>query len=150
MNIDFDITIIGGGVIGLACARALSLNHSVLLVEQHEQLGSDTSSRNSEVIHAGLYYKEGSLKETLCVAGRQQLYRYCEQYNVPFRKTGKLIVAANATGHSKLDTLFAKGQRLNIPLQMLDQASLKEMEPTVAGYAALFSPETGIIDSHTF
>ena len=83
MAVDFDFTIIGGGVIGLACARALAKHGSVLLVEQHSIFGGETSSRNSEVIHAGLYYPSGSLKETLCLLGRKQLYAYCEEQDIP-------------------------------------------------------------------
>jgi L-2-hydroxyglutarate oxidase LhgO len=149
MPADFDVTIIGGGVIGLACAHALSADRSVLLVEQHDLFGSETSSRNSEVIHAGLYYPPGSLKESLCIEGRKRLYAFCEQYDVPHRKTGKLIVAPSAD-HPALDRLEQKARGLNIPTERLTRQEINEREPHVRAEAALFSPETGIIDSHTY
>ncbi|HCG78970.1 MAG TPA: NAD(P)/FAD-dependent oxidoreductase, partial [Oceanospirillales bacterium] len=141
--------IIGGGVIGLACAHALSADRSVLLVEQHDLFGSETSSRNSEVIHAGLYYPPGSLKESLCIEGRKRLYAFCEQYDVPHRKTGKLIVAPSAD-HPALDRLEQKARGLNIPTERLSREEISEREPNVRAEAALFSPETGILDSHTY
>ncbi|MEC8907378.1 MAG: NAD(P)/FAD-dependent oxidoreductase, partial [Pseudomonadota bacterium] len=149
MPADFDVTIIGGGVIGLACAHALSADRSVLLVEQHDLFGSETSSRNSEVIHAGLYYPPGSLKESLCIEGRKRLYAFCEQYDVPHRKTGKLIVAPSAD-HPALDRLEQKARGLNIPTERLSREEISEREPNVRAEAALFSPETGILDSHTY
>ncbi|WP_430461618.1 NAD(P)/FAD-dependent oxidoreductase [Thalassolituus sp. LLYu03] len=149
MQADFDVCIIGGGVIGLAIARQLSAQASVLLVERHALFGSETSSRNSEVIHAGLYYPPGSLKETLCLRGKALLYPFCERYQVPHRAIGKLIVAPDA-GHPKLRQLLEKGQRLGIPLQSLDQGELNRLEPQVKGGAALLSPTTGIIDSHAY
>lgn len=149
MPADFDVTIIGGGVIGLACAHALSADRSVLLVEQHDLFGSETSSRNSEVIHAGLYYPPGSLKESLCIEGRKRLYAFCEQYDVPHRKTGKLIVAPSAD-HPALDRLEQKARGLNIPTERLSRKEISEREPNVRAEAALFSPETGILDSHTY
>lgn len=149
MPADFDITIIGGGVIGLACARALASDASVLLVEQHALFGSETSSRNSEVIHAGLYYPSGSLKERLCIHGREALYRYCDTADIPHRKTGKLIVAPYRH-HPELARLQTKGSALGIPLQRLDATSIRELEPLVEAQEALYSPETGIIDSHLY
>ncbi|WP_301378212.1 MULTISPECIES: NAD(P)/FAD-dependent oxidoreductase [Thalassolituus] len=149
MPADFDVTIIGGGVIGLACARTLSADRSVLLVEQHGLFGSETSSRNSEVIHAGLYYPPGSLKESLCIAGRKQLYAFCEQHDVPYRRTGKLIVAPSPD-HPELNRLEQKAQSLNIPTERLTRQEINEREPHVRAEAALFSPETGILDSHTY
>lgn len=149
MPADFDVTIIGGGVIGLACARALSGTRSVLLVEQHDLFGSETSSRNSEVIHAGLYYPPGSLKESLCIEGRERLYDFCEHHDVPYRKIGKLIVAPK-TDHTELDRLEQKARSLNIPIERLTRHEIQEREPDVRAEAALFSPETGIIDSHIY
>ena len=149
MPADFDVTIIGGGVIGLACARALSHNRSVLLVEQHSVFGSETSSRNSEVIHAGLYYPPGSLKESLCIEGRQKLYRFCDDHDVPYKKIGKLIVAPDEE-NPELIRLEQKALKLGIPLSRLSASEIKEKEPNVRAAAALFSPETGIIDSHTY
>ncbi|UZK02795.1 NAD(P)/FAD-dependent oxidoreductase [Venatoribacter cucullus] len=149
MSNDFDFCIAGGGVIGLALAYRLSQQGSVLLLERHARFGSETSSRNSEVIHAGLYYQPGSLKEQLCLAGKPALYAFCEQHDVPHRRIGKLIIAP-AADTSKLDELWHKGERLGIPLERLNQAQLQEREPLVHGAAALWSPSTGIIDSHEY
>ncbi|QQD20658.1 FAD-dependent oxidoreductase [Oceanospirillaceae bacterium ASx5O] len=149
MSNDFDFCIAGGGVIGLALAYRLSQQGSVLLLERHARFGSETSSRNSEVIHAGLYYQPGSLKEQLCLAGKPALYAFCEQHDVPHRRIGKLIIAP-AADTPKLDELWHKGERLGIPLERLNQAQLQEREPLVRGAAALWSPSTGIIDSHTY
>ena len=149
MSHDFDYCIAGGGVIGLAIARQLSLNGSVLLLERNKLFGAETSSRNSEVIHAGLYYPSGSLKEQLCLTGKAALYSFCGQYDVPHRAVGKLIVAASADT-PQLDALLQKGQQLGIPLQRLNRAELKEREPLVQGEAAIWSPGTGIIDSHEY
>ena len=146
---DFDYCIIGGGVIGLACAYELSQHGSVLLLEKNAHFGAETSSRNSEVIHAGLYYTPGSLKERLCINGKQRLYQLCQEFDVPHQATGKLIVAAES-GTEELQRLLNKGQRLGIPLQWLDQQQLRNIEPEVSAYAALFSPGTGIIDSHCY
>lgn len=146
---DFDVTILGGGVIGVALARALSHHYSVLLLEQHAQLGTETSSRNSEVIHAGLYYPSGSLKEQLCLDGKQRLYAFCERYDVPFNAIGKLIVAQPHQLH-ELNALASKARRLNIPIEHLNRQQLQAREPLVVAEQALFSPTTGILDSHTY
>lgn len=149
MAVDFDFTIIGGGVIGLACARALVKHGSVLLVEQHSLFGSETSSRNSEVIHAGLYYPSGSLKETLCIRGRKRLYEYCAAQDIPHQRIGKLIVA-QSIDDPQLAQLEQKALALNIPITRLNQSELKEIEPEVNVAEALLSPDTGIIDSHIY
>lgn len=146
---DFDITILGGGVIGVALARALSTHYSVLLLEQHSQLGTETSSRNSEVIHAGLYYPTGSLKEQLCLEGKLRLYEFCEQYDVPFQAIGKLVVA-HANQQDELNALIRKAERLAIPIETLNRQQLRALEPNVNAEHALFSPTTGILDSHTY
>lgn len=148
-RVDFDITILGGGVIGVALARALSTHYSVLLLEQHDQLGTETSSRNSEVIHAGLYYPSGSLKEQLCLDGKQRLYAFCEQYDIPFQAIGKLIVA-QANQQNELDALIRKANQLAIPIEQLNRQQLRAIEPNVCAEYALYSPTTGIIDSHTY
>lgn len=146
---DFDVTIIGGGVIGLAIARRLATHSTVLLVERHRHFGSETSSRNSEVIHAGLYYSAGSLKESLCIKGKEALYAYCDAFDVPFQRTGKLIVSPVAE-HPQLARLEHTAQRLKIPLQRLSCSELQALEPHVRGQEALLSPTTGVIDSHVY
>ena len=147
MAADFDYCIIGGGVVGLASAWCLSQHGSVLLLEKNALFGAETSSRNSEVIHAGLYYPPGSLKEQLCLRGKALLYSFCETYDVPHKAIGKLIVAPDEH-NPRLTQLFTKGQQLGIPLQRLDRRALQQMEPEVDAQAALFSPSTGIVDSH--
>ena len=148
-SVDFDICVIGGGVIGLAIAANLAKSSSVLLVEQHDAFGTETSSRNSEVIHAGLYYTPKSLKESLCLAGREALYTFCQQHDVPHQMIGKLIVAPDQD-NPRLEALFQKALMLDIPIERLDQHALHEHEPNVSACEALFSPRSGIIDSHIY
>ena len=144
-----DTIVIGAGVVGLACARALAqAGRDVMLVEQETAIGQHTSSRNSEVIHAGLYYAAGSLKARLCVAGREQLYRYCAERNVPHRRIGKLLVAVDAADADRLTALQRHAAGNGVALHWLEQAALREREPALQAHAALLSPETGIVDSH--
>ncbi|GAA4652153.1 NAD(P)/FAD-dependent oxidoreductase [Kistimonas scapharcae] len=147
-----DTVIIGAGVIGLAIARQLARpGKSVFVLEQHDRFGEETSSRNSEVIHAGIYYPSGSLKAFLCVRGKALLYNYCEQHRIPCRRTGKLIVATTAAETGQLKHIYSHAAANGVrDLQWLSQEKLKEKEPAVTGIAALFSPSTGIIDSHTY
>ena len=142
--------VLGGGVVGLACARALAqAGEPVLLLEAEPALGQGISSRSSEVIHAGLYYPEGSLKAALCCRGRALLYAYCAARGVGHRKLGKLVVAADAAGETALETLRDRGTRLGVPgLTCLTGQELKRRAPALTGAAALWSPETGIVDSH--
>lgn len=147
--LNFDRLIIGGGVIGLAIAYKLSAHSSVLLLEQNTQFGQGTSSRNSEVIHAGLYYAPNSLKERLCVRGNRLLYEFCQTHQIAHRAIGKLIVAPQ-TEHPKLMALAQTAKRLDIPLERLNRQQLNLLEPKVAGQEALFSSSTGIIDSHAY
>ena len=145
-----DCVVIGAGAVGLAVARALALaGREVLVLENESAIGVHTSSRNSEVIHAGIYYPRGSLKARLCVQGRQLLYEYCETHGVPFRRCGKLIVAADASQVDELHSIRAKAHANGV----LDVAHLTRdealaLEPQLACAAALVSPSTGIIDSH--
>lgn len=144
-----DAIVIGGGVIGLACARALALDgRDTLLLESEPWIGTAASSRNSEVLHAGIYYPETSLKARLCVAGREALLDYCRRRRIPHRLTGKLIVAADEQGCERLTALAAQGRRNDVPLHWLDRVQLRRLEPALNGVAALHSPNTGIIDSH--
>ena len=142
--------VIGAGVVGLAVARALAMaGREVVIVEANAAIGSATSSRNSEVIHAGLYYPPGSWKARLCVRGRMLLYAYCEQHGVAFRRCGKLVVATDASQHDALAALMARGRACGVDdLRWLDVAQAMALEPALHCTAALHSPSTGIIDSH--
>jgi len=142
--------VIGAGVVGLAVGRALARRGlETLVLEQDKQIGSGVSSRNSEVIHAGLYYPPGSLKARLCVAGRDLLYDYCETHQVAHRRCGKLVVATDAAQLPGLQALAAKAQRNGVhDLQWLTAAQAQALEPALRCEAALLSPSTGIVDSH--
>ena len=142
--------VIGAGVIGLACGRALARRGiETLILERNENFGSETSSRNSEVIHAGLYYPGGSLKATLCVAGRHQLDDFCRSHAVHHRHCGKLIVATAGADEERLAALQAQGEANGVDdLRWLSAAEARALEPELACTAALLSPSTGIIDSH--
>ena len=147
---DADITIIGAGVVGLAIAEKISENHNNLFViEKHSTFGQETSSRNSEVIHAGIYYPRGSLKAKLCLEGKRLLYDYCEKYDVPFRKCGKLIVT---TTDDELPVIEGVRQTALLngvdDLVVIEKDEIAEMEPAIFALRALYSPSTGIIDSH--
>jgi len=144
-----DITIIGAGVIGLAMAsEAGRLGKNVLLLEKNESWGQETSSRNSEVIHAGIYYKPGSLKAISCLEGRKMLYKICEDNNIPCRRTGKIIVAVDHDECDILMNLNVNAAKNGVKTKFLDKKGIRKMEPSVTGQAALYSPETGIVDSH--
>ncbi|HEY8521980.1 MAG TPA: NAD(P)/FAD-dependent oxidoreductase [Gammaproteobacteria bacterium] len=145
-----DAVVIGAGVVGLAAARALAMRgREVVVLEQHARVGEETSARNSEVIHAGIYYPTGSLKAELCVAGARKLYEYCEAKGVPYRRCGKVIVAVHAEQETALEALWAKGMENGAAdLRRLTRAELHALEPEVTGAAALWSPSTGIVDSH--
>jgi L-2-hydroxyglutarate oxidase LhgO len=147
-----DCLVVGAGVVGLAVARALALDgRDVLLVETQARIGSETSSRNSEVIHAGLYYPQGSLKARLCVAGREQLYAYCRARHVAHRRCGKLVVAASSAQTADLEAIARAGAANGVDdLRLIDRAEARRLEPELACAAALLSPSTGIIDSHGF
>ena len=142
--------VIGAGVVGLAIARALALaGREVIIIEAENDIGSGTSSRNSEVIHAGIYYSPGSMKARFCVDGRQRLYAYCEQHNIGHQRCGKLIVATNSAQHEGLDRIAARAQANGVEdVRRLSSAEARLMEPQLQCTAALLSPSTGIIDSH--
>jgi L-2-hydroxyglutarate oxidase LhgO len=145
-----DAVVIGAGVVGLAVARALALaGREVVLLEAADAIGTGTSSRNSEVIHAGLYYPPGSLKARLCVQGRELLYAYCASHGVAHRRCGKLIVATDAAQQPALRALQQRAEACGVPdLQWLDAAQAHALEPALRCTAALLSPSTGIVDSH--
>ena len=145
-----DAVVIGAGVVGLAVARALALaGREVLVLEAAEAFGTGTSARNSEVIHAGIYYPQGSLKAQLCVQGKEQLYAYCTERGVAHQRCGKLIVATSA---AQVDELRAIQQRAAAngvnDLRLISADEARALEPALACHAALLSPSTGIVDSH--
>lgn len=145
-----DTVVVGAGVVGLAVARALALaGHEVVVLEAAAAIGTGTSSRNSEVIHAGLYYPPGSLKARLCVRGRELLYAYCASHGIAHRRCGKLIVATETAQHASLEALRQRAAACGVhDLQWLDAAQARELEPALRCSAALLSPSTGIVDSH--
>lgn len=145
-----DITIIGAGVIGLAiAAQVASEDREVYVLEKNETFGLEISSRQSGVIHSGIYYPEGSLKAKMCVAGNRILYELCERYGIGHRRLGKLIVATSDEETGELQTLLERGQRNGAEgLRILSKQEMKELEPNVEGVAAILSPSTGIIDSY--
>ena len=146
-----DAVVVGAGVVGLACARALALaGHETIVVEASDGIGNGTSSRNSEVIHAGLYDAPGSLKATLCVAGRRLLYPYCETHGVGHRRCGKLVVAGSAAQVEALRAIEARAIANGVEgLRWLGGADARALEPALNAEAALLSTVTGIIDSHS-
>jgi L-2-hydroxyglutarate oxidase LhgO len=152
MNTDFDCVVIGAGVIGLAIARELAQSgKSVLVIEKAARAGTETSSRNSEVVHAGIYYPTGSLKAQLCVEGRELLYGYCSANNVTTRRIGKLIVATSHEEVAKLNAIKARAESNGVDdLAWLSAADVANIEPEICCTRALFSPSTGIVDAHEF
>lgn len=149
---DVETVVIGAGAVGLAVARELALRgHEVMVLEEHAIIGSQTSARNSEVIHAGIYYPAGSLKARACLAGRELLYRFCEENGVPHRRLGKLIVATSPDQVETLASIRGKAEANGVDdLRLLTRAEALALEPHLACEAALLSPSTGIIDSHGF
>ena len=145
-----ECVVIGAGVVGLAVARALALSgREVWVLEAADGIGTGTSSRNSEVVHAGIYYPAGSLKARFCVQGKHMLYDYCAERGIPYSRLGKLIVAAEPAEVPVLDTIRAKAARNGVDdLQWLDGADAQRLEPALRASAALLSPSTGIVDSH--
>ena len=134
----------------MAIAAELSKKYKgIVILERHNSFGRETSSRNSEVIHAGIYYPKDTLKAKMCVEGNALLYKICQKNNIPFKKIGKLIVASEKEEIPALEELFRRGRNNGVDdLRLIDTDELGKMEPNVAGVAALYSPSTGIIDSH--
>ena len=145
-----ECVVIGAGVVGLAVARALAARgREVIVLEAAEAIGVGTSSRNSEVIHAGIYYPRGSLKATLCVRGREMLYDYCVERNVPHSRCGKLLVATSNAQIPQLESLMNKGRENGVlDLMRITGGEAQALEPALECVAAVFSPQTGIVDSH--
>ena len=145
-----ECVVVGAGVVGLATARALALaGHGVLVLERAYTIGFETSSRNSEVIHGGLYYPAGSLKARCCVTGRERLYAYCREHGVPHAQIGKLIVAVEESEVASVERIAAVARTNGVEdLQWLTATQAQRLEPALRCVAALLSPSTGIIDSH--
>jgi L-2-hydroxyglutarate oxidase LhgO len=146
------VLVVGAGVVGLAMARAAALKgHEVIVAEVTRGIGNGVSSRNSEVIHGGMYYPTGSLRAYHCPRGRRMLYEFCASHGVPHRKCGKLIVATEEAEISKMEAILKQGHANGIEnFELIDGAAARAMEPALHCVAALRSPETGIIDSHQF
>lgn len=142
--------VIGAGVVGLACARALaSSGREVVVIEAASSFGTETSSRNSEVVHAGIYYRSGSLKARTCVEGARQLYAYCEGRRIDHSRCGKLIVATDEQQRPAIEALRLQGLNNGVErLQWLDAAAVRSLEPELMTMGGLYSPDTGIVDSH--
>ncbi len=146
------VLVIGAGLVGLAVARAAAQRgHDVIVAEAENAIGTGVSSRNSEVIHAGMYYPTGSLRGRHCVEGRRLLYAFCESHGVPHRRCGKLIVATSDAETAKVEQIAAQGRINDVEdLTMLTAAEARALEPQLACTAALLSPQTGIIDVHSY
>ncbi|WP_109316660.1 NAD(P)/FAD-dependent oxidoreductase [Pseudovibrio ascidiaceicola] len=149
---DVECIVIGAGVVGLSAAYELARRgREVIVLEQHEIIGSEISARNSEVVHAGIYYAKDSLKSKACVQGKEMLYSFCEEFGVPYKRVGKLIVATDESQVSMLDGIRARAAANGVDdLLMLNEAQARGFEPHLACKGALFSPSTGIVDSHAY
>jgi L-2-hydroxyglutarate oxidase LhgO len=147
-----DALVIGAGVVGLAIARELALaGHEVIVIDSAEDIGTGTSSRNSEVVHAGLYYAPGSLKARLCVEGRERLVAYCAERGIAQRRCGKLVVAADHDEVAELEALHLQALANGVSdVRMIEGREARAMEPVLDPVAALHSPSTGIVDTHAF
>ena len=148
---EFNVTIIGAGIIGLAVASEIAqITENVFVFEKNRTFGLETSSRNSEVIHAGIYYPEDSLKAKFCIEGKDLLYKLCERHGVAYKKLGKLILATNETEVIELENIYRQGKKNGVmDLVTLSRKDIKKLEPNVEGIAALLSPSTGILDSYS-
>src|SRR3982751_3593781 len=147
-----DCVVVGAGVVGLAVARRLAqAGREVIVLEVTEGIGTITSSRNSEVIHAGIYYRAGSLMAQMCVSGKRALYEYCREHGIPHRNCGKLIVATAPKETEKLQSIRSHAEANGVlDMQLLSGEAARALEPVLACDVALLSPSTGIIDSHAY
>src|SRR5436309_10870031 len=147
-----DVAVIGAGVTGLASARAIAGRElSVCVLERHPRPGMDTSTHNSGVIHAGLYYPQGTLKARLCIEGRHRMYEFCERHGVPHVRSGKLVVAHDDSELHALEALHARGTANGVEgLEIVDRAFITAREPAVNAATALWSPESGIVNAEEY
>jgi L-2-hydroxyglutarate oxidase LhgO len=146
---DVHATIIGAGVVGLAIASRFSENRKgIVMLEKNQKYGMETSSRNSEVIHAGIYYKPGSLKAVLCVEGRDRLYELCNKRGITYRKCGKLITATSEQELQKLDSILTNGRSNGVRLEILTKDQVLDLEPNIVSVGAIHSPLTGVVSVH--
>ncbi|KAJ2857280.1 hypothetical protein J3B02_001113 [Coemansia erecta] len=150
-----DHLVVGAGVVGLAVARELSQKRnsnssSTLLIDKNQHFGMETSSRNSEVIHGGIYYPKHSIRTRLCIYGKALIYEYCAKNDIPYKRIGKLVVAQNEEQAEYLYRLDRHCAEIDVPAEVVSQKRVLEMEPSVSAYLALHSPTTGIIDTHAF
>lgn len=145
-----DITIVGAGVIGLAVARYVSsLADNLVVIEKENGLGQGISSRNSEVIHTGIYYPPNFLKTTLCVQGNTLLYEFCDKYHIPYKRIGKIVVGTNKKEAKEIEELLESGKQNGVrDLYLIERHELKKIEPHIKGDLALHCPNAGIVDSH--
>ena len=150
MNITCDAVVIGAGVIGLAVGRALArAGLETVVLERGARTGEETSSRNSGVIHAGIYYPPGSLKAETCVRGKSLLYEFLDSHKVAYARCGKLVVAGGVDGQVALAAIRERAERCGVAdLEMLDAAAIRALEPNVEAAVGLLSPSTGIVDAH--
>ena len=152
MENDFDFLIIGSGVIGLTLSLNLSkLNYKVLNIDKEKTYGLGNSSRNTENIHSGIYYKKNSYKHKLCIKGKDMLYNFCEDYKVPFKKCGKIFIATNDNEISYLDSIYKQSKLNEInDVKELNNNNIKDIEPNLNAKAGLLSPSSGVFDSYEF
>ena len=152
MSFDFDAVVVGAGAVGLACGRALSRRGlSVLVLEKEPAIGQGVSSRNSEVIHGGLYYPSGSLKARFCVQGRRALYAFLDSHKVDYRRCGKLVVATEQAEVPRIEAIFEQATANEVEgLEHLTGAQARALEPGLNAHAAILSPESGVFDSHGY
>jgi L-2-hydroxyglutarate oxidase LhgO len=144
-----EITIIGAGVIGLAIASEIG-KEGVFVVEKNASFGQETSSRNSEVIHSGIYYPKNSLRARTCVEGKHMLYEICKKNSIPYRRIGKFVVATNGEEAKELERLLRQGKENGVEdLEILSKREIEKIEPYVRALAALYSPSDGIVDTHS-
>lgn len=146
--IETDVVVVGAGVVGLAIAYRLSRHKSVLLIEKNDKFGQETSSRNSEVIHSGIYYPRESKKTSFCIKGRELLYLFCTEFNVPFKKCGKYVVATNSMEQDYLHGLKAHSDEVQVPNDSISPNRLVSALPLVKAKESIYFPESGIVDSH--